>query len=719
MLSFLLFLISIIAILTSSYFICSFLKSKKFFNSLIFYILVCISQVIITFELLSSVKQINPTGILIINAIILISTTIYWKFNNSPLIKLPDLHPVLNKIKIALKRDQILKWLFVLLIVSSLISLFLTLATPTNSADSLAYHLARIKFWLQNQSLLHYETSSIRQTAFPINSEILILWSMVFLKRDFLAQLPEYLSYIGCLVLIFNFLSYLKFSTRRTLWTILILASMPAVILESMSCQTNLIMAFLLLSSLYLFTFGVKEKQKLPLIFSAISYSIALGTKNTAFLFLPVFGIIFSSISIKENKKDFYKPLIVFILAGIPTFIILSSYNYILNFFDYGNPFSPSSFMHQHSPGFTTKGFITNIIKYLFVFIDFTGLKNLEWTNSLLLSFKDNFLHLLGLNTKDGLAFNDLRQMNYLIHENYSMYGLLGFILYLPLVIKAIFSKNNLNKDKKFYIKLSGYIFIGFLISISALMGFCLWFNRFFLTAIVLSAPIFVYSYSKENTTLKITITIIAGLNLIFIPVFNQSKPLLPVISGITKYNYTEFRNELRLRSDKNINKNIHVSQLIKYLRKEAPNNSKIALVSFTEEFFYPLFEENLTWKIYPLRYDLFYKRKNYNDYDFIILPDKEQRITVPFKGKINYKYSIKDNQIIYNDYNPKEPFIIYNDKNIKPIDSGTPETMSVLINLSEIPANFKLVKTFSTQYEDKTNLDKNFTYYVYKKSAI
>ncbi|MDD3014852.1 MAG: hypothetical protein PHC34_14210, partial [Candidatus Gastranaerophilales bacterium] len=341
MLSFIMFLISFLGVITSSYFICSIIKSRKFENALIFYVLILISQIIITFEMLSILKQVNPAGVLITNFTIFVISLVIWNYYSRPLINIPEFKCLKDKIKFALKKDKILKILLVFFIFSSLISLFLALLIPTNSGDSLTYHLARIGFWIQNGTMSHFETSSIRQLVFPINSEILILWSMVFLKRDYLAQMPEYLSYIGCLFILFSFLSYLKISTRRILWTVFILASFPAVIIESMSCQTNLIIALLLMSSLYLFIYGVKENDKKSVIFSAISYSIALGTKNTAFLFLPVFGIMYCLISFNKLKYNFYKPLLLFILSIIPACLLLGSYNYFLNGIDYGNPFGP------------------------------------------------------------------------------------------------------------------------------------------------------------------------------------------------------------------------------------------------------------------------------------------------------------------------------------------------------------------------------------------
>lgn len=714
MLNFIMFIISFFGVITSSYFICSLVKSKKPANTLIFYILILISQIIITFEILSILKQVNSTGVLFLNFVVFLVSFIFWNYFKRPFIDISEFKYLKIKIERALKKDKILRILFIFFIFSSLISLFLALISPTNSADSLSYHLARIGFWIQNGTMSHYETSLIRQLIFPINSEILILWSMVFLKSDYLAQIPEYLSYIGCLFILFSFLSYLKISTRRILWTIFILASFPAVILESMSCQTNLIIAFLLMSSLYLFIFGVKENDKKSLIFSAVSYSIALGTKNTAFLFLPAFGIVYCLISFNALKHNFYKPLLIFFISVIPAFILLGSYNFFLNYIDFGSPFSPPSFMHLHNPEISLKGFITNIIKYLIIFLDFSGIKSAQILNPLIMGFKDNLFYILGLKTSDGLAFYDLSQINTFIHENYSMYGILGFILFLPLVIKTGIIKR-FSKNRSFIVGLTGFIFIGFLLTISAAMGFCFWFNRFFLTAVILSSPVLIFSYSRKNQIRKIFIALIAVSNFMVISTCNASKPFLPILMTLPNNNITELRNEIRLRDEFNIQQKTYIYNLVKYFGKFVPDHSKIAFISSTEEYFYPLFEENHTWKIYPLRYDLLFKRKNYNDYDFIILPNIEQNIVVPYKGKIKYNYSMVGNKIIFDKNNDNDLITIYRNTTEKPTNSGIPTTMLFLIDLSDVPSNFKLVKTYNI-FIKTSKLNTKYTYYVYKK---
>ena len=701
MLNIVLFIISFLLVISSSYLFTSILRSKKIENTIIYFILIAISQVIISIESLSLLKQINIPGLLVINLLIFITSFLLRLKNSSGYADI-NIFKVIREAKIfqSLRQDKILKVLFVFFCFSSLISLFFALFVPSNSWDSMAYHLARIGFWLQNHSLAHFETISMRQTVFPINSEIMILWPMIFLKRDYLAVMNEYLAYWGCLFVLFSFLKYLKFSTKRILWAIFILASLPALIIESSSTQTNLIIGFLLFCSFYLFVYGTREKDKTAIIFSAISYAIALGTKNTAFFFIPVFGIVYLLISIKESGKVFYKPLLIFLLAIIPAFIILSSYNYILNFIDFGSPFGPAPFVYRHTGSYGIKSFIVNLIKYFIFFIDFSGMDGAKNLSPIIMNAKESLFHILGLNTNYGLAFKDLQRINTFILEGYSTFGILGFLLILPLSFKYCTNLFNFRKDKLFYSSIAGIIIIGFIISISATMGFSFYNSRYFLTPIVLGAPVFIFSYSRKKTVFKFLVACIVVFNYLFFPTLNRAKPLPQIVNLLIK-DPKNFRNEVRLRSELYFFYRVPYYYIINYLSNSAPNNSKIGLILGKGDWYYPFFEENPSWKIFNIKYEELFKYKNYDDYDFLVIVGTAQCS------------ELTDFKLVRN-----SPVVEYFDRNSKRIISGKAISACAIIDISQIPANFKRVNTVTVKetYGANNAEESNYLFYIYKK---
>ena len=719
MLNFILFIISLILALGSSYFLSSIFKTAKTANSILYFVLILISQVILTIEILSILKFVNITGLLcsnIIVCLICLGISLILGTDRQSLLELLNkifsnfITCQANIIK-SIKQDKFLFILFLFFCFSSLISLILALFVPSNSWDGLAYHLARVGFWMQNETLQHFATGSIRQLVFPINSEIMILWPMVFLKRDYFSQFNQYLAYLGCLFVFFTFFKYLKFSTKRILWAIFILTSLPIVILESSSTQTDLIMAFLLFCSFYLFVFGTREKNKTALIFSAISYAIALGTKNTAIFFIPVLGIIYLIVSIKESGKAFYKPLLIFLSAIIPAFIILSSYNYILNFIDYGSFLGPKPFIYRHIGTFGIKSFIVNMVKYLIFFFDFSGMHSVDKLSPAIMSFKDNLLHFFGLNTNYGLAYKDIERINTIIHENYSTFGILGFLLILPFSFRYCLGWINFRKDKLFYLCFAGFVIPGFLVSISSLMGFSIWNNRYLTTAVILGAPVLMFGYTRRKTLFKILITGIVIFNYLIYSTMNTAKPL-PQIISVLYNNPKNFRNEMILGFT-----NSSYFNIMQYLYELAPNNSSIGLILGRSGLYYPFFEYNPTWKIHSIKYEKLFKLNNYNDYDFLIIEDQAQCTELEDFKSVKYDYSVDGNRIVFHHIAKNAPNTYYLDKNDKIITSGLPATSCKAIDFFKFPNNFSRVKVVDIEVNYKYgNGHDRYLIYVYKK---
>ena len=434
---------------------------------------------------------------------------------------------------------------------------------------------------------------------------------------------------------------------------------------------------------------------------------------------MPVFGIIYLIISVKESGKAFYKPLLIFMSAIIPAFIILSSYNYILNFIDFGSPFGPAPFIYKHSGFFGIKSFIANMIKYFFLFFDFSGITEAKSLSPILMGIKNNLFHFLGLKTTDGLAYCDLEQMNTVIQENYSMFGILGFLLILPLIFTHGFPKtlSKLTKDKQFYSGLTGLIPLGFIISLSSILGFCFWYNRFLTTAIILGAPVLIFSYSRRSSVLKVIVISIAISSYLLCPVFNESKPLFKIIENLIIIP-KEFRNKVRFLFGMDFNIKIPYYLPVKFLGVNAPDYSKIGIIFSYSDWYYPFFEENPTWKISSIDYKELFKHKNYNDYDFLLISKETQcGETTSFKN-INYNYKPgKDKVIFKRNADADSPLIYYEGNKGIVITSGKPVITCAAINLKKIPSNFKLIKVLSLKEKMEHGQEiESYVFYIYKK---
>jgi len=686
-----LFIISFALVIASSYLLTSTLKEDKPAKYLVYFGITVVSLVIIQFEVLSIIESIHIGGILTANFMIFLTALWFWNYKGRYLLNISGIEDFRNRINFAFKRDKILFILYITLIFSLLISLFLAIAVPTNNFDCMVYHMSRVAFWLQNQTMAHFETPDVRQVIFPVNSEILIMWPMAFLKRDFLAPIVQYLAGIGVLGVLYFCLRYLKVTIRRSLWTVLIFASLPAFIVEMSSTQTNLLLGFFLICSFYLFMRGVKENDFKAVSFSAISFAIAIGVKTTALYFIPLFGLFFVWVLNREKIKELAFYIAGFLVIFVPAFLLLSSYNYVLNFLNYGNPLGTELYIESFKSAPAIKSFISNIIRYFLLFIDFTGIKAAEVFNETYLSLKDSLFNLLAIDPSQGLEAYDIKRLNTKNQENYAKFGILGFLLFLPLVFRHSFTGWKSKKDKKFYLNISGLLTPGFIVVISLLMEFLYWNNRYLLTAIALSAPIFAYSYSRKLTALKLFLAGVMVYNFIIIPTSIVARPYPAIVSLLMKHNLTDVRQAIRLRNDVDFSVSPYF-YLVRYLKHNIPDNSTIGLVFYNNSWYYSIQTINPTWKIHPIRYEKLHKYKNYNDYDYIIFLNERQKEHIINKNDIEYNYTVKGGKIFYKRPDSNELITLYTDRRGDFITEKPLFRINV-IDFSRIPENFKHIK--------------------------
>lgn len=678
MFNILLFIISLCFVIFSTYFFTALLRSKRPENSLIFFILNFSAQIIISFEFLSLLKSIDLFNFLKVNAVFFVAGLILWNIKNRPALITKSFDINLNLIKTELKKDKILYVFSFFFLFSVATSLFLALYAPVNLWDSATYHFARMALWLQNKNIGHFETSSVRQIMFPPNAELLYLPVLLFFKKDFMAGIVQFSSFCGSLWVLSSFLSYLKISKRRILWAVFVFSSLPAIILQSSSTQNDLVLGFFLFASLYLFIYGIKEKEKISVVFSAMALGIAIGVKSSVFMCLPAIAVVYVIVAFQAERKQFYKPLLFYAACVILFFALLSSYNFILNFYDFHNPLGLSSYINfytAHAGG--VKSFVANFIRYNLSFIDFTGFSFASIFSLPFLFLKVLLFGLFRISESQGLTYTDIILLNTKIHENCATFGPVGFLLFLPLVYRygtvGVFSKTS----KLQIISLTGLIAVLFLLMISMLYGFALWNIRYFVTAVILASPVFALSYTPKLKFMKITAFVFAAACFINISLFNSLRPVFQV-NGISLL--TSHREDIRYNSGSYADNDFRLS--IKYLIRNAKDNSKIGVIFSDKMWYYQFFNQNPSWQVFPLRYELLTEDK-LKELDYIVICNNQQ-LVFNLDGSKNFLRRNKINFNIFKGFKVvdkvKSGFSYKNAVNVK-YESEMPEIFYVLKN--------------------------------------
>ena len=507
-----LFFISLIMVVISSYMISCAMSPKTDTNRcygpapLLYMLLTMFSQVVLTMEILSLFKAINEVNVLIFNVLFLIAGTVLWNKKSRPLY-IPQIKEKTQEILKAIKLDKILLIMGVSFLFLLIVALCMNAFMPVMSGDALTYHLNRASYWLHQGSLNHFVISDDRNLVMPINSEILYLWNLLFFKNDIGLYFISFIGYLTSIFCIYNILEYFHFSRRRILWSIFILSSFASVIVELSSIETDVLIAGLVLSSITLFLYSIKEKNTVMIFYSSLAYALAMGTKSPAVIAFPATFLLISYFAYRADKKEFYKPLMAYVLFLIINFAIFSSYNYVLNYIDYGNALGSESARAVHGFRGGIKAFVGNFIRYIFMLFDFSGFRYSEYVGEYILKAREAVLSFLHIPMDLGVEMSDNNRINNSLLSYLSGAGILGFLVFLPSLVISLILGVVKNHSKKMRLMFAfGAMFIINLICMSFSIAYMVYSVRFLTFLIVISSPILAVSYIKKTNFMKLLI---------------------------------------------------------------------------------------------------------------------------------------------------------------------------------------------------------------------
>lgn len=621
-----LFIISFLLVFVSSYLLTSIIAPKKSVLGFIYLFLIAFAQLVLIFEILSLFTAIKEFWVLTANVLFFAISVYFWNEKNRPFWSL-DCKDFRNRVNNSFKLDKYLMLLYVGFTVSIIASLILCLIMPLTSADAGIYHVARSLFWVLQGSLKHFEIADVRALCLPINSEILYSWVILFIKKDVFLGLFSFVGYLLSIVSIYNMLGYLGYCMRKKLWVIFILSSFASVIVQLSGTETDIIIAGLVSSSIFLFWYALKNNKTAPIFMSSLAYALAIGTKTTSIIAIPGVGLFLLALCIIFKK---YKPLAWFLAFGLLNFLIFSSYNYILNFMQFSDFMGSESFMLANRNYYGIKAIPANLIKYIFMFFDFTGTKWGIYFGLPILNFRNTVLASLGLSyIHDGLYTTVLKGE---LIEPMMGAGILGFLVFLPCLFTALIKPVFKFKSKKIWF-IFGFasLFIVNLLSISYLLAFMTYSVRFIMSFMVLSSPILVYSYFKRGNFLKFLIVFFALNCLILVSTNLWARPL----SKMGKvFMMSHSITDLRLRAKcKNFDKETSYVNFTCFLKDKLKHNfsNKNRILAFLGDEDYNYILKSLEFDGYKIDFKTMEDAENidFDKYNLIISASEGQTSTV------------------------------------------------------------------------------------------
>jgi len=212
-----------------------------------------------------------------------------------------------------------------------LVQLDLAWRVPPNNYDSMTYHLTRILFWLQDDSIRQFANATERQATFPVNAELIQGWTMMLSGGERFVQLVQWTAQLGLVA--FVFAAAKDFGYRRIHAGVAACAmlAMPIVVAQATSAQNDMVVGFFAAGAALFLLRGLRGDNS-AYVPAAIAAGLAVGTKSTGPLIITALGIG-ALVYCGRDWRKLVRPAIL-LLAGI---VLLGSFSYVENIAERGS----------------------------------------------------------------------------------------------------------------------------------------------------------------------------------------------------------------------------------------------------------------------------------------------------------------------------------------------------------------------------------------------
>ena len=691
----LLFLLSVFLIVLSSYLITSILKPSKFLTGFIYFLVSAFAQIVLIAEILSPFKFLYCGSFLFLQFVITALTVFLWLKYGKPLfIHTP--FGTFKSIMKCLRSDKALLVLGISFIFFLGVSLFLACIMDIRSGDAEVYHAARSIFWVNNHSINHFFTSQVRMLAFPINSEILYSWVILFTNKTIGLSIFSFLGFILSITALFGIMN--NFSIKRRLWVIFIVSSFASVLGQVSGTETDIIISALVLSSMYLYKQSVlaiaggaekilSKSILVPLYISALCYALAIGTKTTSLFLIPAVAVFMIYNSYKYLKKDYFKPFLYFLGFGLINFVIFAAYNYIENILWFGNLLGSYNTIEMHKNYYGIKGAAANIIKNTTLFFDFTGFTWNAAAGKVIIPLRDFILISLNLfDIPDGVNSGNSGVLNNAILVPLMGCGILGLIVFIPSLIFSLVAPIFCRNKTRYEYLLYAVMFIITFVVMSYAIVFMTYNNRFIASFIVVCAPVIGCTYFRKFGFGKWFITLVAVFYLTLVSTHLWHQPFFKIFDAllVKGQSLSEVqKRESWNKYDKNTDEICREAKIANIVRSYPKSTKFVIFPSYKTYNARLAILNNEGWHVDICSLEVFDINK-LSDYDVIIYGINDQSANVAYNYEKNKNsYEIIKGKIYFK--NPSAPvnciYFTKENKVIVPGVKGNPTGAQCILN--------------------------------------
>lgn len=179
------------------------------------------------------------------------------------------------------------RWMLLgLAVVAGLVGITALLSAP-NTWDAMEYHMPRVIEWIGNRGVQLYPTIDRQQLSMPPFSEYVILHFQLLTGSDILANLVQWLSFVGCTIAVSLIARELGADRRGQILAAVISGTIETGILGASGTKNDYTLAFWIATAVFLLLQWKKRQDWLVTFAIASALSLSVFSKGTGYAFLP------------------------------------------------------------------------------------------------------------------------------------------------------------------------------------------------------------------------------------------------------------------------------------------------------------------------------------------------------------------------------------------------------------------------------------------------
>jgi hypothetical protein len=321
---------------------------------------VAVAEVALLTTVLSPVRAVTRTGIVLGELILLVLAFVVWWLRGRP-----RLHAAVGHVARHVAHDPVALLLLAVGALAIAYELALVLTTPPNNWDSLTYHLARAAAWSEHGGVYWVPNAPTdRINEFPPLAEQAVLFVFVAWGSAALYALPQFVAQLATLVAIYGIARRLGHPVAAATGAAMLFATLTLVALEATTAQNDLVAASLPASAAALLLAGGRPE----VLVAGAAVGIGVGVKLTTLFVLPTLVIL----AVVQGRRT----LLQFGAAGLACFGALGMWGFVRNLAETGHILGHGGGRVEHTAEPSVVGTISTTFRSAYRLFDLSGYEN-------------------------------------------------------------------------------------------------------------------------------------------------------------------------------------------------------------------------------------------------------------------------------------------------------------------------------------------------------